>query len=82
MNPDDSGDSSGRAIGEGWSYVSTGITFAVAIALFAFGGIWIDRRLGTMPAATLVLTFVGMGLAGYWLYQKVGGGQVKGSGKK
>ena len=68
-------------MGEGWAYVSTGITFAVAIALFALGGVWIDRRLGTMPAATLVLTFVGMGLAGYWLYQKVGRGRVKGSGK-
>jgi len=74
VKPDDS---SGRAIGEGWAYVSTGITFAVAIALFAFAGVWIDRRLGTMPLATIVLTLGGMALTGYWVYNKVGRGESK-----
>ena len=69
-------DAPDRAYGEGWVYVSYGITFAVAIALFAFGGVWLDRRFGTMPLWTIVLTIVGMGYSGFWLINRLTGGKA------
>lgn len=67
--PDDGGM---REIGEGYALVSVGITFALTLAGFALLGFWIDRRLGTTPAGTIIGTFLGMGLGGFWLWQKVG----------
>lgn len=67
-----------KAYGEGWIYVSHGITFAIAVALWALGGVWVDRRLGTMPLFTLIGTIGGMFLAGAWLVQRVRAGERKG----
>lgn len=64
-----------RAYGEGWAHVSHGITFAVAVVLFALGGVWLDRRFGLMPLFTLIGTFLGMFLAGFWLYGRLKGGR-------
>jgi F0F1-type ATP synthase assembly protein I len=67
-------DGPNRAYGEGWIYVSHGITFAVAVVLWALAGIWLDRRLGTMPLFTVLGTVVGMGLSGFWLLNRVRAG--------
>jgi hypothetical protein len=61
-------------VGEGWELVSHGVTFALVITVSALGGVWLDKRLGTMPLATLVGTLGGMAWAGYWLYAKLGSG--------
>lgn len=65
-------DAGNRAVGEGWDLVSHGVTFALVITLSALGGVWLDKRFGTMPLLTLVGTLGGMAWAGYWLYAKLG----------
>lgn len=75
MKPQDPGN---RAIGEGWIYVSVGITFALSVAAFALGGVWLDRRFGTMPLLTILGTLFGMALTGFWLYNRLRGGRGRG----
>lgn len=36
------------------SALGAGLTFAVAMVLFALGGLWVDDRLGTRPLFLLV----------------------------
>lgn len=60
-----------RELGEGYSYVSVGITFALTLTGAALLGFWLDRRLGTVPLFTLIGTLGGMGLGGFWLYQRL-----------
>ena len=47
-----------------------GIQFALIIVLFTFGGIWLDRRLGTSPWLLLVCVFVGAGGGFFSIYCK------------
>lgn len=42
-----------------------GITLGLATALFAWGGDWVDGRLGTSPLFVLLGAFVGFG-GGFW----------------
>ncbi len=42
-----------------------GITLGLAMALFAWGGNWVDGRLGTSPLFVLLGVFGGFG-AGFW----------------
>lgn len=58
-------------MGAGYALMSVGITFALTIAAFVLLGLWLDHRLGTTPLLTIVGTFVGMGLGGFWLYQRL-----------
>lgn len=60
------------AVGDGYTLLSIGITFALTLTGFALLGFWGDRKLGTMPLFTLVGTFAGMALAGFWVWTKVG----------
>jgi F0F1-type ATP synthase assembly protein I len=46
-------------------YLGTGLTWALATALFAYLGLAVDRRLGTEPWLTLAGAFIGGG-AGFW----------------
>jgi len=64
-------DDTSREMGEGYALMTAGITFAVAVALFVVGGIWLDHRLGTLPLFTILGTIVGIGLAGFWLWQQI-----------
>lgn len=61
-----------REIGEGYAMVSVGITFAVALAAFTLGGFWLDKRFGTIPLFTILGMIGGTGLAGFWLWQRIG----------
>ena len=58
-------------MGEGYALLSTGITFALTVAGFVLLGLWVDRRLRTTPLFILVGALAGVGLGGFWLYQRV-----------
>ena len=36
------------------------MTLAVTVAMFAYGGLWLDRQLGTKPWCMLVLVLIGI----------------------
>ncbi|MFM1872126.1 MAG: putative F0F1-ATPase subunit Ca2+/Mg2+ transporter [Planctomycetota bacterium] len=42
--------------------MGAGMTLAVSVGLFAYGGLWLDERLGTKP--WLLLLGVGFGVVG------------------
>ena len=49
----------GKQYGEGYKYVSYGLTFAFGIIVFMLAGLWVDRRLGVAPLFTIVGTLLG-----------------------
>ena len=49
----------------GSEFAGIGVQFAATIVVFAFLGIWLDKRLGTSPWLLLVLVLGGSGL-GFW----------------
>src|SRR5256885_4557997 len=61
--PDDEQNRFGRSLGEGYSYVALGFTFAVAILAFGALGWVVDGWLGTRPWFALVGAAIG-GLGG------------------
>ena len=58
-NPKPVAQASNRVIG-------AGLTLAVSVGLFAYGGLWLDRRLNTSP--WLLLLGVGLGITGGMLH--------------
>jgi F0F1-type ATP synthase assembly protein I len=64
-------DNAAKAMGQGYDLLAVGLTFGAAVALFTVLGVWGDRRLGTTPLLTLIGVFAGLGLGGFWVYQKV-----------
>lgn len=48
---------------ENWSgvfrYSNLGLTFAVNILIWFFGGYWLDGKLGTVPLLTITGAFIG-----------------------
>jgi len=46
-------------------FLTIGTEFGITVGLLVFGGLWLDRRLGTMPVFTLTGTFVGLGVGLY-----------------
>jgi F0F1-type ATP synthase assembly protein I len=61
----------GREMGEGYKYVSLGLTFAGGIVVFLFVGFWLDRWLRTTPIFILVGTFLGTVLSFLSVYRKL-----------
>jgi F0F1-type ATP synthase assembly protein I len=64
-----------REIGEGYSHVALGCTFAAGIVLFMAGGFALDRWLHLTPLFTIVGTLVGAVLSFlnvYWKLQAEG----------
>ena len=59
----------------GAQFAGAGFQFAVMVVLSAFGGIWIDRKLGTSPWLLIVTVFVGAALGFYSLYRNLMKGQ-------
>lgn len=49
----------------GTEFAGVGIQFGITIVLFAFAGIWLDKRLGTSPWLVLVMVLGGAAL-GFW----------------
>ncbi len=60
-----------QELGEGYSFVAIGITFALTLTGAALLGFWLDRRWGTVPLFTLIGSVAGMGLGGFWMYQRL-----------
>ena len=61
----------GREIGEGYKYVSLGMTFAGGTILFMAAGFWLDRWLGLMPLFTIVGTLGGATLSFLTVYRRL-----------
>lgn len=51
-----------RAQGDLSRYAGVGVHFAATIGVFAFGGYWLDRKLGTDPWLLIAGVFVGFAL--------------------
>ncbi len=64
-------DDTSEEMGEGYALMTVGITFAVTLTVFVLAGVWVDRRLGTLPLFTVVATLCGSGLGGFWAYQRI-----------
>jgi F0F1-type ATP synthase assembly protein I len=64
-------DNVGREIGEGYKYVSLGLTFAGGIIFFMAVGWGLDRLLGVMPAFTITGTLLGTVLSFLSVYRKL-----------
>jgi F0F1-type ATP synthase assembly protein I len=44
-----------------WALAGLGLQFCLAMLVFAYAGLWIDRRYGTMPIFLLLGVFLGGG---------------------
>src|SRR5207302_10055452 len=76
--PDDEQNRFGRSLGEGYSYVALGFTFAVAILAFGALGWVVDGWLGTRPWFALVGAAIG-GVGGVMsIYYRLPGGTQRG----
>jgi len=50
-------------------YMGYGLTWALSTLLFLLGGLWLDKKVGTMPLFTILGAFVGAGAGFYSLYR-------------
>ena len=53
----------------GTEFAGLGIQFAVIIVVFAFAGIWLDRRLGASPVFVIFMVLGGAALGFYSMYR-------------
>ena len=58
-----------------YRYSGLGCTFAAAVLVFMAGGWLLDRWLSLTPIFTLVGALLGLGLASFYLYQRLRLGQ-------
>ncbi len=49
----------------GTEFAGIGIQFGITVVVFAFAGVWLDKRLETSPWLVLIMVFAGAGL-GFW----------------
>ena len=70
MRPHDE-DNVGREIGEGYKYVSLGLTFAGGFIFFMLVGYGLDRLLGWMPLLTVTGTLLGTVLSFLSVYRRL-----------
>lgn len=59
-----------RPAQSGSDLASIGIEFALTIVVFVFGGVWLDKWLGTAPWFTIICVFVGAGGGTYSMYRR------------
>ena len=59
----------------GQKYFAVGLKFAAGIVVFSLAGVWLDRRLGTIPLFTLVGTLGGAVLGFLSVYRDVASDQ-------
>ena len=55
-------------------FAGVGLQLGATVALSAWLGHWLDRKLGTLPWLTILLVFFGAGAAFYSIYRRVMGG--------
>jgi ATP synthase protein I len=61
----------------GAEFAGIGLQFAFTILIFAFAGVWLDKRLGTSPWLLIVFVFVGAAGGFYSMYRRVTAAQRK-----
>ena len=61
----------GKQYGEGYKYVSYGLTFAGGIIVFMLVGLWIARRRGVVPLFTITGTLIGGALSFLSVYRRL-----------
>lgn len=61
----------GRELGQGYKYVSLGLTFAGGIVMFMGAGFLVDRLLGLLPVFTVAGTLVGSVLSFLRVYHRL-----------
>lgn len=66
----------------GGEFAGIGLQFALAILVFAFGGVWLDGRLATSPWFTVVGVFVGGAGGFYSMYRKVTAAQRRDAARR
>jgi F0F1-type ATP synthase assembly protein I len=69
MAPKD--DNVGREMGEGYKYVSLGLTFAGGIIFFMAAGLGLDHLLNLMPVFTITGTLAGTVLSFLVVYRRL-----------
>ena len=57
----------------GAEFAGVGLQFALTLVVFAFLGIWLDKRLGSSPWFVLICVFVGAGAGFYSIHRKLMG---------
>ena len=55
----------------GAEFAGIGVQFALAILVFVYAGVWLDKRLGSTPWLTLIGVFVGAAGGFYSMYRKI-----------
>ena len=60
-----------KAVPSGTEYAGAGLQFALAIVVFMFAGLWLDRKLGTSPWLLILFVFVGAAAGFYSIYRKL-----------
>lgn len=72
-----------RAAGiSGSEFAGVGLQFALAIVVFMFAGIWLDKRLGTSPWLVIVCVFVGAAAGFFSIYRKLTAAQKRADGSR
>ena len=63
----------GRAapVVSGAEFAGIGLQFALTIIVFMFGGLWLDRHLGTSPWLLLICVFAGAAGGFYSMYRRI-----------
>ncbi len=68
----------GKQYGEGYKYVSYGLTFAGGVIVFMLLGLWVDRRLNVVPLFTIVGTLLGSVMSFLSVYRRLEAERLKG----
>lgn len=51
-------------------YMHLGIQFSASVLLFVFAGVWLDKRINTLPLFTLIGLFGGFAVGVYFLWRE------------
>ncbi|MDP8205626.1 MAG: AtpZ/AtpI family protein [Candidatus Electryonea clarkiae] len=57
----------------GWMDIAlqTSLTLAISVLVGVFGGIWLDKALGTTPLLTIIGTLWGVGGGTFWIIMRI-----------
>jgi F0F1-type ATP synthase assembly protein I len=67
----------GQQYGQGYKYVSLGLTFAGGIIMFMAAGLGLDRWLGLTPLFTISCTLIGAVLSFVSVYRRLMADEAK-----
>ncbi len=61
----------GQAGISGAQFAGVGLQFALTIVVFAFAGIWLDKRFGTSPWLVILGVFIGAAAGFFSIYRQL-----------